>query len=521
MKTSPTKRAPTQQMPSAHDQVPDLSTSPAGLSLKERLRFLAKDAFIYGGASALSKAIGLITFPLLARNLSIESYGLFDYLLVLSAFLTIIIVFGQDSGVARFYYEHEQTEQRRQVISQSLAFQLLMLLLCVPTLWWLAPEIAHLLKVKTEHVDLLRLVVLQVPALVLLNFAQNLLKWTFQRARFLIVSLGQTLTQALLLLLLVVKFEPGLAHLLLLSALCSLFFAALSLFYIKHWLAWPKRFDKLRQMLPYAIPYGVICVIGAFSPTLERSLTNSLLGVEQLGLYAVGTKIAMLLGLLVNAVQMAWGPFSLSLYKQADAGHTYNWVLKLFALLLSLAVLLITLLSQFLIEVLASSRYSGAVVVVFPLVMALAVQATSWITEVGISISKRSHLSLVGQITAICLIMLGITLLTPRFGLLGVGLGVLLGAVTNATVSSCLAQMAHPLPWKYGPALFFLLITLLAGIGWTVLIWHNEAWWGRVVLCAAIVLVVALAWWVVFTPRERGHLLALIQKHVSKFRQGL
>jgi O-antigen/teichoic acid export membrane protein len=523
MKKNPKKRARVKKKSEAIAQKPNVtirqvvSTSPAGLSLKERLQFLAKDSFIYGGAAALSKAIGLITFPLLARHLSTENYGVFDYLLVVSAFLSILIVFGQDSAVARYYYEHEHTTQRQQIISQSLAFQALVLMLSVPMLWFLAPELARLLRVKPEHVGLLRIVVLQVPLLVLLNFSQNLLKWTFQRAKFLMVSLGQTLIQTLLLLVLVLGFDPSLEHLLILNALCSLFFAALSLFFISPWLAWPKGFARLRQLLPYAIPYGVICVIGAFSPTLERSLTSSLLGTDQLGLYAVGAKIAMLLGLLVNAVQMAWGPFALSLYKQADAGRTYNWVLKLFVLLVSVAALVITLLAQPLIDLLASARYSGAVVVVFPLVMALAVQSSSWITEVGISISKRSNLNLPGQLLAIAIVMLGITVLTPRLGLLGVGYSVLLGAVVNALVASYLAQLAHPLPWRYAPALLILGITLGAGAVWTVLIWHNEVLWGRGVLCVSIALVVVVAWWKIFNQAERSQLLGLLKKKLHQF----
>lgn len=99
-------------------------------------------------------------------------------------------------------------------------------------------------------------------------------------------------------------------------------------------------------MLPFAIPYGVICIAGAFSPTLERTLTASFLGTESLGLYAAATKMAMLMGLLVSAFQTAWGPVSLSLYKQADAGHTYNWVFKLFALAVCVAALTLTLLAQ-------------------------------------------------------------------------------------------------------------------------------------------------------------------------------
>ena len=51
------------------------------LSVLARLKFLFKDSIVYGAASALSKAFGLITFPIIARNLSIADFGFYDYLI--------------------------------------------------------------------------------------------------------------------------------------------------------------------------------------------------------------------------------------------------------------------------------------------------------------------------------------------------------------------------------------------------------------------------------------------------------
>lgn len=102
---------------------------------------------------------------------------------------------------------------------------------------------------------------------------------------------------------------------------------------------------------------------------------------------------------------------------------------------------------------LATDRYLGAVAVVFPLAMGLAIQATSWITVIGIGISKRSYLHLYAYSVAIAATLTGIWLLAPLFGLLGVGLGVLLGQVMKALISSWLAQRAYRLPWHYTPVI--------------------------------------------------------------------
>lgn len=492
--------------------------APAALSLRGRLSFLLKDSALYGGAAAVSKAFALITFPLLARHFSLAEYGVLDFFLVLSGFLVTLFVFGQDSSVARFFYELENVDERRQVISQSLAFQLLGLVLLLPPLWWASAWLINLFIEFDDVQWLFRIVLLQLPFLLLINFSQNLLKWTFARARFLIMSLGYTLVQAGLLLVAVLVLDVGIQGILLVSLCTNLLFGLLGLYFVRGWLARPRDSRRLREMLPFAVPYGIICVVAAFSPALERSLTDRLLGAEDLGLYAAGTKIAMLLGLVVAAFQTAWGPFSLSLYKQSEAAHTYNWVLKIFSLCMCILALALTLAARPLIQLLASDRYSGAAELVFPLAMGLAIQATGWITEIGIGIAKRSHLNLYAYGVSIVATLGGILLLAPTLGLMGVGLGVMIGHLARAGISSWLAQQAYPLPWRYGPVLVVFGLTLFFGV---VAAWVRQRWG---VQAHALTLVLGLlttaitGWHILFARAEQDRLLDALRGYRQRLR---
>jgi len=489
--------------------------NPAVLGLGQRLKFLARDSTMYGGAAAISRGFALITFPLLARHFSVAEYGVLDYFLVLGGFLATMAIFGQDSAVARFFYEYEETSKRRQVISQSLVFQLAFLSVLLAILWFGAGRLVNLLIETPNRLTFFKIVLLQLPFYLLINFSQNILKWTFARARFLTMSLGFSMLHVTLLVIAVLVFDAGIRGVLLVSLATSSVFGCLGLFFVRKWLVRPKDLRRLREMLPFAIPYGVICVIGAFSPAMERTLTNSLLGTEQMGLYAAAAKIAMIIMLAASAFQIAWGPFSLSLYKQVDAARTYNWVLKLFALGMCVAALSLTLLAAPLIHFLASARYSGAVWAVFPLVMGLAIQTTSWITEIGISISKRSYLSLYSHTTFIGATLLGIWLFAPAFGILGVGLGVLLGQTAKTLIASWLAQRAYPLPWKYRPVILLVAATLLFGLAAT--------WLGRqfgplvyqLGLATGLITIILLGWTALLDKTERVQIIAFVRKRVA------
>jgi O-antigen/teichoic acid export membrane protein len=108
--------------------------SPAGLSLSSRIEFLLRDSALYGGASAISKLFSLFLFPVLARCFTTKEFGVIDAFTVLGTLISIFFVLGQDSAVARYFYEYEDEETRKQVISQAFFFQIVLLVLILPLL---------------------------------------------------------------------------------------------------------------------------------------------------------------------------------------------------------------------------------------------------------------------------------------------------------------------------------------------------------------------------------------------------
>ena len=217
----------------------------------------------------------------------------------------------------------------------------------------------------------------------------------------------------------------------------------------------------------------------------------------------------MIVGLVVGAFQTAWGPFSLSIYRQPDAAQTYNQVLRLFALGICVFVLGLTLVGGLIIQVLASDRYSGAAIIVFPIAMGIAVQATSWITEIGIGLSKRSHLNLYPYLVSLAISLGAILILAPAIGLFGVGLGVLLGHLAKAVVASWLAQRAYPISWSYKPVALMMTATISVGLMAVLIGERFGAGLHAVVLAASIPIIGVAGWQLLFTSQERGTMTAI------------
>ena len=81
------------------------NNGPEKLSSISKLKFLLKDSLYFGGLKAVGMLFPLITTPLLTNHLSVQNYGLYDSSLVLALFFSSFFIFGQDSAVARWFYE--------------------------------------------------------------------------------------------------------------------------------------------------------------------------------------------------------------------------------------------------------------------------------------------------------------------------------------------------------------------------------------------------------------------------------
>lgn len=158
-------------------------------------------------------------------------------------------------------------------------FQLLVSLVFGAVLWnWSKPIAGSLIQVPEASIYF-GLIVLQVPFLVLMNFSQNLLKWSFERNKFLFVSLGSTIYSVTALVVGISHFNIGVAGILWISIINYVVFGCLGLWFVRRWLVIPKDFGFLKELLRYALPLGLICSAGAFVPIVERWLTNELLGL--------------------------------------------------------------------------------------------------------------------------------------------------------------------------------------------------------------------------------------------------
>jgi O-antigen/teichoic acid export membrane protein len=484
-------------------------------SIRQRLQFLAKDSALYGGAASLSKALNLLILPILTRLFSNAEYGALDIMTVCGAIFIAFVIMGQDSAIARFYYEYEDTDTRKQIISQAILIEIILCVIVTAVAWLSAEHILGTIFNIPEYTDTFRILVLSFPFVVTVRFSSNLLRWTFARYQFITIAFGSSVAVVAFTLLFVIVFDLGMRGVFAAQIVGNAAFAALGLYFCRQHFALPRGFRFGRELLQYGFPYMVVALVPCLIPAIDRAFISRYLGLDILGAYAIGFRYAFLIILPIQAFLSAYMPFAFSIFREPTAPETYNRVLTFVVPGLALVAIALTAIAEPVIELVASARYLPGYVVVVPILMGLVVQMTAQVIGIGIDLSKKTHFHLLTQLISITASALFIWLLIEPFGILGVGCGLLLGKIAYAIAFTTFAYRVYPLrfQWKR-PATVILLATAAGAMMQavqldTVLLQVSYR-------CAVMLAFSTVIWFVMLGRADRAKAVSILREYLNR-----
>ena len=480
-------------------------------SINRRLQFLFKDSVIYGGAGAFAKLFSIFTVPVLTRILSKEEFGTIDGIGIFAAIFTPLMVMGMDSAIARYFYEAEEERRKKQVISQGLLVELVLTVVLCISLYLNAGMLLGWFLGAAHYAPLFRIVVVSMFFSVPVMFSQNLLKWTLARNRYLLISLGSTILTVALTLVYVLVFKYGAAGVFLAHLTSNVLFAILGIALVRHRLAMPKNLEYIIPLVKFGWPNMFTALATALVPSIDRFFISRYLSLAVLGVYSVGLKISGLLQLPVLGFQTAWGPFALAIYKEEDAGETYDKVFLYYAICLTLMALVIVVAADPLVRIFASAKYLESIGIVLPLVFAAVISSLSWITGIGIALSKKTVFKAVSHVVTLSTSLICIWLLIKPFGLMGVVYGLLISKLVLTLSKTYFAYRLYPIRFNFRRVIPVVVSGFIGALVFRFcgfLRWYFQLGIG-IVIC---IIFVVLMWIFFVIPEDRRLLLAKVKE---------
>jgi O-antigen/teichoic acid export membrane protein len=417
--------------------------------LGQRLGELARHSAIYGFGSLVSRFIAVLLLPVYTRFLSPADYGLIETLIALSAVLTVLLAAGVKSAFFRFYFDGEDEAGKRRVIRTSFWFTMAMGTAGLVGGLVLAGPISELLFDTGEHADLVRAAFVGLWAHVNYEQMTSLFRVEQRSIAFLVatlINLGLTVGATVLL---VVVLEQGPIGVIVGNFTGTLLVYAGLLVYRRQELGLEWDRPLLREMNSFGLPLVPSALFLWALNFSDRFFLVKLSGPREVGLYAIGVRLASAIILLLAAFRAAWPAFAYSIEDDREAARAYSFVLTYLVALTSWMALALGVLAPWLVRLLTTEEFYEADRVVAPLAFAAVAFGAYIVVVIGIGRARRTRSNWV--ITgAAALLSVGVNLaLIPEFGMMGAAVAGICAYGTLFLGMAWKAQRVFPVPYQW------------------------------------------------------------------------
>lgn len=400
---------------------------------------LGRQTVIYGLSGAAIQIVGLITLPVLARAFSPSEYGVIEIANVTVAFLAVLADAGFASAAQRSYFDYgeDDASERRGVLVTALLASMVFASTLATVLILLRNPVADFLFAGQRYTTIIVLVALVLPLTVLVNVSREAMRLRFRAWHYVISSAIAAVVAASVGLLCVLVLGVGVESLLV-GVLAGNAAATTYGFFVVHrdFRGRLSRYE-LRVMLAYGLPLVPTAVAAWALAFLDRVMLAQLSDLDEVGQYAIATRLGTVVLFAVVAFATAFSPFILSLHAEDPEQEREMRAKAYLAAITGFLVIsvTVTLFARELIEVVAPG-FDHAHESVGLVCLGLTAFGASGLAMTGISLSRQTKWLAYYSLTALAVNAGLNVVLIPPFGQIG-------AAAATMVAFMCLAVLYH------------------------------------------------------------------------------
>jgi O-antigen/teichoic acid export membrane protein len=392
---------------------------------------LGGNALIYGLGQVLSRFVSFLLLPLFTRELTPTDYGVTSILGLLTILIASVFSLGFGTSLGVVYFDSETPERRASVIWSAVAIlgvsAALLLLATAAASGWLA----EVMFVPTPEYDLAGLIRLSMAAAAVSLLVPPLLQYLQfeERARdFVVISLISTGVSIGLSIGAVVGLHlrvPGLLVANLLGQFVALALASVPVIRrLPFRLSWQPAGELVRLGLPLIPAFGFLFLM----QQANKLVLQAEAGLDAVGVYAIGFNLGLLMSLLVGSFTTAWYPFFLSFtHRQEEAKAVFSRVTTYYILGFGLLDIGFFLGAKAVVGLMTEPAFHDAYLAVGFSAAAQYCIGIFSLTLAGMYFAKQVKFTGVIQAPAAVLSIVAAIVLTPRLGIVGAALSLLIG----------------------------------------------------------------------------------------------
>jgi O-antigen/teichoic acid export membrane protein len=418
----------------------------------ENLKLTIKNSLIYGLGNVSLKITGLILIPIYTNTkfLSLEDYGTLGMLEILAQLSLALIELSLNQSLTRWYWDADYRKKQRSMFFTVLVSIIGVALVLNGLLFPSKKILSSLIFENSGKANLLQLMFFSATMDVLVGTFQTLLKLQQRALKFALTNVTKLSVNLFITIILIVHFHKNIEAIFIGQIAGSFVFILLLLPFILKNLEAKFNLKMLKEMLGYSYPLIIASVSAILLNTLDRYFLNYYSDLKNVGLYALGFKIANTIKILViTSVQMAISPMLFQMMNAPDRFRFYSKYMTYFGFITMIMVLGLGLFSMEIIKVITIDRAYWASFKIIPIIgMAIFFGMLKDTALLGLQIAKKSKIVSI-VVVLITILNLGLNFaLTPVLGMYGASLSSLLAQMVFFIVIIILAQKHYPIPYE-------------------------------------------------------------------------
>ena len=407
------------------------------------LKQLFRDSAVYTVATLLTTGLSFVLLPIYARVLTPAQYGLFDYITVVGLLVGVTVALEVAQGMMYFVTQEKDETVRTQLIAAGVRVHgvayLAFSAVAVVFSNWIAD---HLLGTGADH-WLVTFSALQFFAVALVRVWTVVERSLLRPWRVLRISVGSAALAGVLGALGALSW--GVTGLMAGQFVGQGVVAVVLVVVYRRQVIRRVGSDVVRKLLSFSAPLVFSSVAFLLATYVDRLLVKQMLGLEELGFYSLGARVASGVTLLLVGFQSALGPLIYSSLDREGVHEDVARVFRMFAAVAGAALLVLMLTAPLIVQVAGGDEYAPAVPVLRLLAAAALIQG-SYIFFPGLYIARKTGtLALVHCVGVALNAGLNIVLI-PRWELVGSGIAALVGAAAIFGMNAVLAQRYFEVP---------------------------------------------------------------------------
>ena len=424
------------------------------------MKSLIKNISIYATGDLLNKVAQFLLLPLYTNLLLPVDYGTLELIYLVGSILVIINGLLVQNAYARFYFDTDNSNERKTIFSTCLFFIIICSLFSLATGLIYSNSISNFIFGSSDYS--IYIILIGVSSLLsAISWIPD--KYLIVREKatvYVSINVIDVIATLFITIYLVVISELGILGILLGQICGRSIRLTLLLIFSFHEIQFSFSVHRIKEMISfsiYLIPAEISALVAYMS---NRVFIQNYTDLTQVGIFSLGFKIASIIPILITGpIKKAFRPYIFSLIKKPDhLKETFSNFIRYYFIAITSFSFILSLFSKELLLLIANERYSNSYSVIFPLSISYIIIGYAGLIAILISITKNTKIiGLAWIIGAIVNLILNY-LLVPVYGIIGATYATILTFLTILIIYICYQRKNYPINIDYNKFALLLIV---------------------------------------------------------------